>query len=278
MFAYFFLVITTFWILKPLKKGIFIGHYDEIGFDLGGWHMNAAQAELLAKVLNMVVAWWPSPCSSLLAEPTASGPDAAFSAFFVVGFVIYAMALNGAGASTVWTFYLFGDLYSTLMVATFFAFLNDSVEPDSAKRLYGLIGLGGVSGGWFGTEVLRLYIEDLTTSEWMWVCLGIAIVIACCRRRWSSVDARIAVAEPVAAPEPKSEEPQGNPAGPVSSSGLRICCRSSRLSDSTRWSRRSWTSSSLRRSPITCRAMRSAFSSRTFSPSRTVSPSSCSCF
>ncbi len=28
MFAYFFLVITTFWILKPLKKGLFIEFYD----------------------------------------------------------------------------------------------------------------------------------------------------------------------------------------------------------------------------------------------------------
>ena len=34
MFGYFFLVITTFWILKPLKKGLFIEFYDEQGFAL----------------------------------------------------------------------------------------------------------------------------------------------------------------------------------------------------------------------------------------------------
>lgn len=37
---------------------------------------------------------------------------------------------------------LFGDLFSTLMVATFFAFLSDSVTPDTAKRFYGVVGLG----------------------------------------------------------------------------------------------------------------------------------------
>jgi hypothetical protein len=55
MFSYFFLVITSFWILKPIKKALFIEYYDQTGFDLLAWHLSAPQAELLAKVLNMVV-------------------------------------------------------------------------------------------------------------------------------------------------------------------------------------------------------------------------------
>ncbi len=50
---------------------------------------------------------------------------------------------------------MFGDLFSTLMVATFFAFLNDSVRSDYAKRVYGLVGLGGVTGGVFGSTSVR---------------------------------------------------------------------------------------------------------------------------
>ena len=57
MFGYFFLVITTFWILKPLKKSLFIGFYDESGLALLGATLTAAQAELIAKVMNMVVAF-----------------------------------------------------------------------------------------------------------------------------------------------------------------------------------------------------------------------------
>jgi ATP:ADP antiporter, AAA family len=37
--------------------------------------------------------------------------------------------------------------------------------------------LVGVRGGWFGTEVLRAKISDFSLSEWMWICLGIAVVI-----------------------------------------------------------------------------------------------------
>lgn len=57
MFSYFFLVITSFWILKPIKKALFIQFYDQSGFTLFSWHMLASQTELLAKVLNMVVAF-----------------------------------------------------------------------------------------------------------------------------------------------------------------------------------------------------------------------------
>ena len=57
MFSYFFLVITCFWILKPIKKGLFIEFYDQDGFDAMGTAFTAPQAELLAKVLNMVVAF-----------------------------------------------------------------------------------------------------------------------------------------------------------------------------------------------------------------------------
>jgi hypothetical protein len=57
MAGYFFLVITSFWILKPIKKAEFIDYYKNIGgFDLFGWHMPGSEAELLAKIANMIVA------------------------------------------------------------------------------------------------------------------------------------------------------------------------------------------------------------------------------
>ena len=40
MYLYFFLVITVFWVLKPLKKGMFLTFYAEAGgLDLLGWHL-----------------------------------------------------------------------------------------------------------------------------------------------------------------------------------------------------------------------------------------------
>src|SRR5687768_2631261 len=57
MFGYFFFVITTFWVLKPIKKGLFIGYYDHQPLALFGLELGAAQAELIAKMLNVGVAF-----------------------------------------------------------------------------------------------------------------------------------------------------------------------------------------------------------------------------
>jgi AAA family ATP:ADP antiporter len=178
MSVYFFLVITSFWILKPIKKGIFIQYYDQIGFDLFNWHMLASQAELLAKVLNMVVAYVAVIVFSLLVRKFARQQlTYIFSIFFIFSYIIYSQFINTPTDVTVWTFYLFGDLFSTLMVATFFAFLNDSVSPDTAKRSYGLIGFGGVFGGVFGSSFLLARIDVISNSSWLMICLGIAVLI-----------------------------------------------------------------------------------------------------
>ncbi|MDP8208138.1 MAG: Npt1/Npt2 family nucleotide transporter [Candidatus Electryonea clarkiae] len=178
MFGYFFLVITSFWILKPLKKGLFIQYYDKSGFDLFSWHLGASQAELLAKVLNMFVAFLAVVVFTWLVRHFHRQQLTwIFTIFFMLSYSVYSMIIANPGQITVWSFYLFGDLFSTLMVATFFAFLNDSVAPDAAKRLYGIIGLGGVTGGVFGTTFLRIWIDQVSMPGWLWICFGIGILI-----------------------------------------------------------------------------------------------------
>jgi AAA family ATP:ADP antiporter len=177
----FFLVITSFWILKPLKKAHFIQFYDETSFSILGFDLEAAQAELIAKVLNMVVAAFAAALFSV-----ASGHLRrerlliAFALLFVLGHGAFAFALADLSGTTVWTFYLYGDLFSTLMVVSFFAFLNDTVSQDAAKRLYGLAGLGGVAGGAVGSFFLASWIDDLDSPQWMVVCavLGVSIAAA----------------------------------------------------------------------------------------------------
>jgi AAA family ATP:ADP antiporter len=178
MFSYFFLVITSFWILKPIKKSLFIEFYDKGGFDFFAWHMTGPQAELLAKVLNMVVAFVAVVVFTWLAHRFRRQQlTFIFTGFFLASYVAYTFVIEKPQSITVWTFYLFGDLFSTLMVATFFAFLNDSVTPDAAKRLYGLVGLGGVVGGVFGTSTVRVLIARINTVGWLWIAFGLGLVI-----------------------------------------------------------------------------------------------------
>ena len=178
MSAYFFLVIATFWILRPLKTGLFIEFYDQTGFNFLAWEFNAAQAQNLAKVGNMVVTVFAAAAFVYLARYfRRQRLTYIFAAFSVICFALLAVRLQEPGSTAVWTFYWWGDLYNTLMVASFFAFLNDSVTPASAKRLYGLVVLGGVGGGAFGSIVLAGWIDALSLGGWMWVCLGLTVTV-----------------------------------------------------------------------------------------------------
>lgn len=178
MFFYFFLVITSFWILKPIKKSVFIGFYDITGFSLFGWHLNASQAELIAKILNMIVAFVAVIVFTWLSRRYLRHQlTVIFGLFCIIVYGIYSQVINDPSPFVVWTFYLYGDLFNTLMVATFFAFLNDSVTPEAAKRLYGLIVLGGVIGGAFGTLVLRTLIDSFSFSVWIYICLIVSVII-----------------------------------------------------------------------------------------------------
>ena len=179
MFCYFFLVITCFWILKPIKKGMFIQFYDQDGFTLLGTHFSASQAELLAKVLNMGVAFLAVVVFTVLSHSLRRQRlSYAFSGFFLLCFGLFGVWLVQPAGPAVWSFYLFGDLFSTLMVATFFAFLNDSVTPDLAKRMYGLVGLGGVCGGVFGASFVSARVALFPMQTWLAICAGLTVVIA----------------------------------------------------------------------------------------------------
>jgi AAA family ATP:ADP antiporter len=210
MFAYFFLVITCFWILKPIKKGMFIQFYDQGGFNAFGLQFSASQAELLAKMLNMVVAFVAVVVFSYLSRHLRRQQlSYVFCAFFIVCYAVFAIWLTAPASAGVWSFYLFGDLFSTLMVATFFAFLNDSVTPDLAKRMYGLVGLGGVCGGVFGASFVSARVGLFPFQNWLWICTGLTVMMALAA--WF---AGRRVQLPVAAQKamPDDAKPPGNPA------------------------------------------------------------------
>lgn len=178
MGLYFFLIIATFWMLKPVKKTLLLSHYTE-GTVWLGFQLNAAQVELIAKEVNMVIAFFAAIGFSLLARRLRRGAFAAtIAGAFIAMYAIFALLANDASALTAWAFYLAGDLFVTAMVAAFFAFLNDSESPHEARRLYGLIGLGGVLGGAIGSTVVASNVGLLDASGIsLAVCATTALIV-----------------------------------------------------------------------------------------------------
>lgn len=167
MFAWFFLIIMTFWLLKPLKKSLFVGYYKLHGGEFLGWSLEPAQMELLAKEANLLVAL---AYFLVLSWSRGSLPQGMYypllvSACYGVGLLAFALTAHLGNVEYVWLLYLFGDLLVISLVAVFFSFLHAHTDVAGSRRLYGLIGMGGVLGGFTGSATVSTFGRALDTEQ-----------------------------------------------------------------------------------------------------------------
>lgn len=155
MFAFFFLFIVVFQMVRPLKKGLFLSVFD-------------ADAELRAKLLNILISVVAVVVYTYLVNHLKRHILLyVLGGFFAVSFFSLGriLAVPQPPGWSIWAFYLLGDLLTTMMVAAFWAYLTDITYPDQAKRLYGPIGTGGVVGGIFGATTALVLLKPLGTPN-----------------------------------------------------------------------------------------------------------------
>lgn len=166
MFGFWFAAITAFQILRPLKAGLFVEH-------LG------ARTELSAKLLNIVVAAVAMIVFSWIYN-RLGGKNLVYVlvAFFTASLLAFSTVVTDHPPDSInWLFYLFGDLWSTLWVAMFWALLNEISTSDQSKRLYGLIGTGGVLGGLLGVTLVRTMVKQYSAPPLLLICAGLSVLI-----------------------------------------------------------------------------------------------------
>lgn len=185
--AYFFLLIATYWILKPVKRGLLIDYFGQSPLHLLGFRLGGAQAEQVGKILNMLFAYLAVILFTWLARRMRRERLVlVFAAGFSAVFAFYARALDHPGELTVWTLYVLGDMFNILMVGLFWAYTNDLTTAGMAKRTYGVIGLGGVLGGFAGATMVSALVRDIGRAPLLLLCIvpmaGVALIATAVRR------------------------------------------------------------------------------------------------
>ena len=161
MFGFFFSIIAVFQILKPLKKGLFVSHF-------------GAEQELIAKGINIDVAFSAMIGFTYLYNWLGGRRLVRFlCGFFSIALLIFYVVVTDAPSGFVnYVFYLFGDLWSTVWVATFWALLNEISTAEQSARLYGLIGTGGILGGIAGSALVSGTVRTYSSAPLILLCLG----------------------------------------------------------------------------------------------------------
>lgn len=158
--AIFSLAIGVYWLFRPVKDSVF---YTMVGGDF----------QPKAKMLSIVVVG----CLVLLYSKLVDKFPRhrllyGFALFYALATACFAFLIwhPSCGMSNTvacsdrylgWAFYLFVESFGSIMVALFWSFVSDTTTPESAKKGYFLIAIGGQSGGFIcpliAQQVAKVY-------------------------------------------------------------------------------------------------------------------------
>src|SRR5215212_5476586 len=144
MFAYSFLAMTGYNVLRPITRSKFI---TALGAD------NLPYVLLIAGILIAVLMQGYSRATSLLPRRWAiPSAQLAIAAVLIAFWFLF-------GSDAVWisvAFYVFGLMLGILLISQFWTLANDIYDSRQAKRVFGFIGGGASLGGASGAAITAL--------------------------------------------------------------------------------------------------------------------------
>ncbi len=169
MFAYLFLVVASFAVVKPVRSSLFLEYFGA---------RNLPYIYLATAVLAGGTAWIHT---KLLDRFSLLTVQIGTFLFFIVNLVIFRFAFRSESPWVSAAFFLWVNIYTVTVNTLFWMFANHYYNPREAKRLYGLINAGGTLGGVASGFALSAVVRDVGTENMLLVSagfLGVCIVLA----------------------------------------------------------------------------------------------------
>ncbi len=172
MFAYSFLAMTSYNIVKPLTRSQFIA---TLGSDNLPYVLFVAGL-LIGGVMHL----YTSVIRRLPSRHVIPLTQAAIIGILVL---FWGLLQTGAGWVTV-AFYFFGLILGVLLISQFWTLANDVFDARQAKRLFGFIGGGASLGGALGAAITAVVVEEVGSEQLVLVsavtlagCTGIVLLL-----------------------------------------------------------------------------------------------------
>jgi ATP:ADP antiporter, AAA family len=166
MFAYSFLTMTAYNILKPITRSKFIS---ALGADNLPYVLLAAGA-----VIGVLMQWYSRAVGRLPRTWVIPVTQAGEVVLLVLFWVLFR---TDAGWVSV-AFYVLALILGILLISQFWTLANDIYDPRQAKRLFGFIGGGSSLGGAVGAGLTSLFVVEVGTNNLLLVSAAILAVCA----------------------------------------------------------------------------------------------------
>lgn len=165
LFTNFFLIITAYYIIKAIREALVI---QSLGADAMPYVWTATVVFLAIFVwiygglVDKLKRQWIVACTTL---------------FFMFTLLIIRVLLATKWQWVSALLYVWSDIFSVVMAEQFWSFMNDIFTQKDAKRLYGIIGSGGIVGGILGGAAVSVVVPLIGTSNMVYVCVLILALL-----------------------------------------------------------------------------------------------------
>src|SRR5213593_964857 len=175
MFAYIFGVLCFYYIVKPLKDGLFLANYPSSDLPYPNF-LTAVFAGTLATLVFKL-----ARRVSALALLTAT------NLVILATLFCFFQASAREARYLPYVFYVYVQIVSVLSTAQFWLLASYIYDNRQAKRLYGLLGAGAIAGAMAGSAISGLLSRSLGlgTGPRLLVCIAIcAVLVVLGRMAW----------------------------------------------------------------------------------------------
>lgn len=175
----FFLATAVFWILKPIKKGVFISHFTTNSIEFLGTRLGGAQAEQLAKLSIVLTALLVAYLFSVAIRHFQMRNVFLWTTVLgAIGCIFFSSNLQTANSTFIWSFYIFGDILNSLLLILLWSILHNTFRLKDAKCAFTLVTLSGLVGGVSGTFFVQQTLLYFGRETIILFCAGIVGLIA----------------------------------------------------------------------------------------------------
>jgi ATP/ADP translocase/HEAT repeat protein len=161
MFFYYYLVLVTYYLLKPARDSLFLVK------------LGAAQLPWVFILTALIIA----PITTVYARASRSLKLTRLiyvtSAILIVNLVVLRWLLDQEQSWVFYLFYMWVSIYGALTASQYWLFANAVYDPAQGKRLFALLNLGGILGAMTGGEVTRFIVKNLgvSTEDLLFFCI-----------------------------------------------------------------------------------------------------------
>lgn len=197
--GYFFLVLFSYYLLRPIR--------DTFG--------------IRGDIRDLPLLWTGTSAAMLAATPLFAWlvsrlPRRRFIPltyrFFALNILVFyaALMLAPAGAQTGigYAFYIWLSVFNLFTISVFWGFMADVFRPEQAKRLFGVIAVGGTLGAMAGSAAPALLSERLGALHLMVVS---AVTLECAVRIVRTLAGRFGIDAPQGVSGDACDRPGGEP-------------------------------------------------------------------